>query len=332
MRDYSKLSPTFWTGATGKELRRRGSEGVVVALYLMSSPHSNMLGLYYQPRLYMAHETGLGIEGASKGLRDCIECGFCQYDDATEMVWVPEMAAYQIGDALASGDKRCKGIQKDFLALPNNPFVGAFFERYGKAFHLTKRHPFEAAEPQKPEAPYQAPSEPHRSQEQEQEQEQEYSEAKASGAAAPPARVENLAGEQQAGLPGIAPPAEPEPKPLTDRDRVWAMGPPLLGDTPSSRSLLGKLAATYTDAVLADVLGEAVIERPSEPKAWVTAACAARSSAKPKANGHEPADLLADPKPAWALQAGFPDRFVAENAGCNRFNAKHFRDGRRVAA
>ena len=69
MRDYAKLSPTFWTGATGKEFRRRGSEGIIVALYLMSSPHSNMLGLYYQPRLYMAHETGLGIDGASKGLR-----------------------------------------------------------------------------------------------------------------------------------------------------------------------------------------------------------------------------------------------------------------------
>lgn len=330
MRDYAKLSPTFWTGQTGKELRRRGSEGVVVALYLMSSPHSNMLGLYYQPRLYMAHETGLGIEGASKGLQDCIDCGFCEYDDATEVVWVPEMAAYQIGDALASGDKRCKGIQKDYLALPNNPFVGHFFARYAKPFHLTKAHAFEPQKAGNQEAPYQAPSKPHRSQEQEQEQEQEYSEAKASGAVAPPPRVDGSADDPPPLLLGLEPaPPEPDPKPLTDRDRVWAMGPPLLGDTPTSRSLLGKLAATYTDAVLADVLAEAVIERPSEPKAWVTAACAARGKARPKVNGHEPIDLLGDPTPSWALQAGFTDRFTAENAGCNRNNAAKFRDGRR---
>lgn len=132
-------------------------------------------------------------------------------------------------------------------------------------------------------------------------------------------------------MPGLELPLEPEPKPLTDRDRVWAMGPPLLGDTPTSRSLLGKLAATYTDAVLADVLADATIERPSEPKAWITAACASRAKPRPKANGHEPVDLLADPKPAWALQAGFPDRFVAENAGCNRNNAAKFRDGRKAA-
>jgi len=329
MRDYAKLSPTFWSGSTGKELRRRGSEGVIVALYLMSSPHSNMLGLYYQPRLYMAHETGLGIEGASKGLRDCIESGFCEYDDATEVVWVPEMAAYQIGDALASGDKRCKGIQKDYMALPNNRFVRAFFDRYSKAFHLAKPHPFEPDKTEKTEAPYQAPSKPHRSQEQEQEQEQEHSEAEASGAVAPPPP----AGPFPAQLPGIDPPPDPTAKPLTDRDRVWAMGPSLLGDTPTARSLLGKLASTYTDAVLADVLAEATLERPSEPKAWITAACAAKAKARPRPNGHHqaPADLLDDPKPSWALEAGFTDRFTAENAGCTRGTAKHFRDGKRVS-
>ena len=52
MRDYAKVMPTFWTGETGKAIRRRGPEGVICALYLMSSPASNMLGLYYQPILY----------------------------------------------------------------------------------------------------------------------------------------------------------------------------------------------------------------------------------------------------------------------------------------
>ena len=61
MREYAKLAPTLWTGETGKALRKKGPEALIVAVYLMSSPHSNMLGLYYQPVMYMAHETGLGI-------------------------------------------------------------------------------------------------------------------------------------------------------------------------------------------------------------------------------------------------------------------------------
>lgn len=173
MREYAKLAPTFWTGTTGKALRRRGSEGVIVALYLVSSPHSNMIGLYYQPVMYMAHETGLGIEGASKGLQDCIECGFCSYDNDTEMVFVHEMAAWQIADSLSSQDKRCKGIQKDYDALPECPFLGAWFDRYVSAFSLTARRSFEVKKPEVKQGASQAPSKPHRSQEQEQEQEQE---------------------------------------------------------------------------------------------------------------------------------------------------------------
>jgi hypothetical protein len=166
VREYAKVGPTFWTGATGKALRRRGIEGVLVALYLVSSPHSNMLGLYYQPLMYMAHETGLGIEGASKGLQSCIEVGFCSYDTDTEMVWVHEMAAWQIAESLSSTDKRCRGIQKDYEAVPDCPFVGPWFDRYREAYHLTNRREFQQPQP----VQKQAPSKPLRSQEQEQEQ------------------------------------------------------------------------------------------------------------------------------------------------------------------
>lgn len=174
MRAYAKVAPTFWTGRTGKELRAKGPEAVIVAVYLMTSPHSNMLGLFYQPLPHMVHETGLSLEGATKGLRWAIEAGFCQFDEASEFVWVPSMAAYQIAKALKPKDHQCAGIQRDYDALPDNPFLGAFFERYREAFHLEKRRDSGADLPLKSPSPFGAPSEPHRSQEQEQEQEQAY--------------------------------------------------------------------------------------------------------------------------------------------------------------
>lgn len=163
MRDYGKVSPKFWTGETGQALARRGSEALVVALYLMTSPHSNMLGLYYQPVLYMAEETGLSPEGASKGLHACIEEGFCRYDHSTKMVWVIEMASYQVGGALAENDKRVKGIRKDYAALPNCPFLGPFFDRYAQAFHLLERRDFVPRQkglPAQTPSPIEAPSKP----------------------------------------------------------------------------------------------------------------------------------------------------------------------------
>lgn len=137
MRDYAKVSPQFWIGITGKRLRSAGMEAQIVAMYLVTCPHANMLGLYYLPKLYLEHETGLPSEGASKGLARAIEAGFCHYDEVSEMVWVPEMASYQIGEALTPADKRCLGIQKEYDALPENPFLQGFYERYGAAFNMT---------------------------------------------------------------------------------------------------------------------------------------------------------------------------------------------------
>ena len=127
------------------------------------------------------------------------------------------------------------------------------------------------------------------------------------------------------------PPEDPKPKPMTAKDRVWLLGVALLGE--SGRGLLGKLCKAHGDEVVAEVLAEATLEKPLEPKAWVTASCEAKAKSRP-AGGAAPsqAGLLDDPQPDWAVQAGFSDRFTAENAGCTRFTAKQFRDGRRVAA
>lgn len=165
MRDYSKVGPKFWIGATGKRLRAAGVEAQIVAMYLLTSPHANMLGLYYCPTMFIAHETGLGLEGASKGLQRAIEAGFCEYDEASEVVWVIEMASYQIGEALKPNDLRVKGVQNEYGSLPENPYLARFYEKYSASFCMSvcrgKGRPF------------QAPTKPLRSQEQEQEQEQD---------------------------------------------------------------------------------------------------------------------------------------------------------------
>lgn len=206
MRDYAKVEPKMWHGQTLKNLRRKGPEALVVGFYLMTSPSSNMLGLYSQPILYMAHETGLGIEGAMKGLQHCIEASLCSYDDESEMVWVHEMARYQIASELKASDLRCKGIQKEYDGLPDNPFLGAFFDRYVKDFHLSNRREFGV----KSSGTTQAPTKPLPSQEQEQEQEQE------------------LASPQAALPPATASPAKtgtrlPGDWTLPDEWRAWAI-------------------------------------------------------------------------------------------------------------
>lgn len=165
MRDYAKVAPKFWIGETGKKLRKAGMEAQIVAMYLVTCPHANMLGLYYVTLGTIAHETGLGLEGASKGLQSSIEAGFCEYDEASEVVWVIEMAGYQIDKQLAPKDNRVKGVQNEYDAVLKNPYLARFFEKYQTAFHMENCRGLAS--------PFEAPLKPLRSQEQEQEQEQE---------------------------------------------------------------------------------------------------------------------------------------------------------------
>ena len=135
MRDYGKVSPQFWTGKTGKALRG-DLEAQVVAMYLMTSPHANMIGVYHLPMLYLSHETGLSIEGASKGLAKCVELGFCVYDDESETVFVVEMAAHQVGEELKESDNRVKSVVRQFKAISSPLIADAFHVRYGEPFNL----------------------------------------------------------------------------------------------------------------------------------------------------------------------------------------------------
>jgi len=228
MRDYGKVSPVFWTGTTGRAIKARGSEAVIVAVYLMTSPHSNMLGLYYQPMLYMAHETGLGVEGASKGLQGCVEAGFCAYDPDSEMVWVYEMASYQIAKELKASDNRCGGIQREYEGLQKNRFLSDFFDRYCTAFHLTARRDSTGAK--------QAPSKPLPSQEQEQEQEQK----------------QDLA-PQPSLLPSDppAPPAAPRPPSPPSASAAAPRGTRLPADWKLTKSLAEEARRVRSDAGLA---------------------------------------------------------------------------------
>lgn len=159
MRDYGVISPKFWIGETGKALRG-DPEAQLLALYLMTCPHANMIGVFHCPVLYMAHETGMPFEGASKALARLSEAQFCTYDSATETVFVHRMASFQVGESLKPEDNRVKSVVKEWQNIGPVGLQTAFAAIYSGAFHL----PIE----EKKARASKAPSKPLRSQDQEQ--------------------------------------------------------------------------------------------------------------------------------------------------------------------
>ncbi|WP_218814705.1 hypothetical protein [Rickettsiella endosymbiont of Dermanyssus gallinae] len=135
MRDYAKISSEFWISPMGKKIKNCGLEAKVIAFYLMTCSHTNMISFYYLPLYFIAHETGIPLEDVSKGINDLIEIKFCSYDDDTDHVWVHDMAADELG-SLKKSDNRVKHIHKIYKKLPNISLRRAFFERYRDSFHL----------------------------------------------------------------------------------------------------------------------------------------------------------------------------------------------------
>jgi hypothetical protein len=191
MRDYAKASPQFWIGNTGKKLRG-DPEAQVLAFYLISSPHANMLGLYYLPMAYLCHETGLTQEGACKALLRVRELGFCEYDEENEMIWVIEAARFQIADRLSPNDKQAIGVANELGKLPRTKLAARFAEKYRDAFHLSDEV-IESISRKVLASPIEAPCKPLRSQEQEQEQVQV--QEKVDATAAVDAGASNVEGE-----------------------------------------------------------------------------------------------------------------------------------------
>lgn len=292
MRDYSMVAPQFWIGKTGRALKAKGSEAVLVALYLMTCQHANMIGLYYLNKSYIAVDTGLTLEGASKGLQGACEVGFCSYDEGSEVVWVHEMAKYQVGGQLQEKDNRCKGVQRAFNSVAENPFLTSFYKRYGRVFHMTdgrQNLPLNTS-------PIEAPLKALKSQEQEQEQEQEGSvPIGTAGAASAPIAGTGLAETPpstrtpaQRIADAAALPALDELVPLGELDEktLWSGCRALLAEAGVSDATAGNFIGGLIKKndnnrrLVFEVMQAACVERPIDPRGWMTAACQQRTNGR----------------------------------------------------
>ena len=67
MREFAKISADFWISPMGKKIKNCELEAKVIAFYLMTCRHANMIGFYYLPLIFITHETAIPLEGVIKG-------------------------------------------------------------------------------------------------------------------------------------------------------------------------------------------------------------------------------------------------------------------------
>lgn len=128
MSEYASFDASFWTGETGRLLHGY-PQAQVLAAYLFTSRHKNMIGLYFLPLQYAAHETGLSLAQVSAAFDklSAPDVRFAYYDTKLEHVWVVSMAKRQI----SRSPKARLGAVRLVQNSQRGPLLTAFISRYG---------------------------------------------------------------------------------------------------------------------------------------------------------------------------------------------------------
>lgn len=85
MRDYGKVHTTFWSSST---MRKLSEDGRMLALYLLTSPHSTIAGVYRLPDGYVCEDLQWPSERVAKGFTELLANGFANRCETTKWVWI----------------------------------------------------------------------------------------------------------------------------------------------------------------------------------------------------------------------------------------------------
>lgn len=248
MRDYGKVYTKFWES---DDIRGLSNEGRMLALYLMTSPHGTIAGVFRLPDGYVCEDMQWTPAMVAKGFAELLAKGFANRCETSKWVWVTKHLEWNPPE----NPNQRKSAAKVSQSVPVDCCWKLDFMRVcGPSIGIEQ--------PLNPDPSLTVPK-PFLNQEQEQEQEQKHSVAKATGGE-PPKK------------------AEPKPPKVTDPEEIiFGYGVPMLtaaGSTDKhARSFLGMLRKEHGDASLIDKLRECTKAKPLQPLEWLAGALPPKS-------------------------------------------------------
>jgi hypothetical protein len=85
MRTYNVIQTRFWSWAKAHRLSAGARE---LAIYLLSSPHTNSVGCFAVPLGYIAEDLVTGSETVRERMAELTATGFAEYDETLGWVWI----------------------------------------------------------------------------------------------------------------------------------------------------------------------------------------------------------------------------------------------------
>ncbi|MGK0705335.1 hypothetical protein ACSFCW_17900 [Yokenella regensburgei] len=91
MRDYGKVHTSFWIS---DGMRQVSDDARLLALYLLTGQHTNMIGCFRLPDGYVSEDLGWPFERVSKGFDELSKNGFVTRDSTSKWVLIRNFMAW----------------------------------------------------------------------------------------------------------------------------------------------------------------------------------------------------------------------------------------------
>jgi len=115
MREYGQIQCSFWSDP---DIQGVSDDAKLIALYILSGPHSNGLGCYRIPDGYIQADTGMTSETVSKGFKELFSIGFCLRCETTKFVLIPKFLKWNTvanKNVAAAREKEFKAVPEKFM-------------------------------------------------------------------------------------------------------------------------------------------------------------------------------------------------------------------------
>lgn len=113
MRDYGKVHTSLWSSETLKGL---DSDARLLALYLLTSPHTTMIGAFRLPDAYACDDLGWDSERLRNGYETLEGVGFIQLDPDAKWIWIVNFLKFNRPD----NPNQWKAARKLAAAIPDS--------------------------------------------------------------------------------------------------------------------------------------------------------------------------------------------------------------------
>ena len=114
MSRYTAIHSIIWRDDVFNNLSEKGK---LFFIYTLTSPHSNMLGLYLLPKSYITYDMHWSPKDVDKIIQELQELDFIRYDE-NEMIYIPKFLKHNP----ITNINQMKGASNTLLNLPENSF------------------------------------------------------------------------------------------------------------------------------------------------------------------------------------------------------------------